>query len=201
VRACPHTRSITLSNKKITFITPPVTLVWPKLNEPDVFKPKKGEPKVRYVTDAKLREPDLKKLQKYLADLAKKYLPDVEKPKLPFKVDKKTKDVLLTASSGVKYRPPMFDARNQKLPVGVIIGGGTEAKLDLSVNFYEMSAENSGINLYIRAGQILKLVEGGFKSSFEEAEGFTYSGVDDGEDSDDTTPDHNDSDDDDAFTF
>lgn len=174
--------------------------MWPKLNEPDVFKPKKGEPKVRYVTDFKLEPADLKKLQKYLADLAKKYLPDVDKPKLPFKKDKKSGDILLTASSGVKFRPPMFDAKNQKLPPNVIIGGGTKAKLDLNVNFYEMSAENSGINLYIRAGQILELVEGGFKSNFEEADGFSYSGVA-GDDGDDAATDHNDGDDEDAFTF
>lgn len=187
-----------MSQKKISFITPVVTLVWPKLNEPDVYKPKKGEPKIRYVTDAKLEPADLKKLQKYLGDLAAKYLPDVEEPKLPFKKDKKSGDILITASSGVKFKPPVFDAKNQKIPASVLIGGGTKAKLDLNVNFYEMSSTNSGINLYIRAVQVLELQEGGFKSSFEEADGFSYSGVAGDEDE---TRDHNEGDDEDAFTF
>lgn len=164
-------------SKKIRFITPALTLVWPKLNEPDVYTPKKGDPKIRYVTDGKLEDADLKAVQKYLKDLAKKHLPDVEKPKLPFKIDKKTEDVLITASSGVKFRPPVFDAKNERLPADVVIGGGTKAKLDLTVNFYEISKENSGVNLYINGVQVLDLQEGGFKSNFEEAEGFTYKGA------------------------
>lgn len=185
-------------SKKINFVTPVVKLVWPKLNEPDVYKPKKGEPKVRYVTDMEFDPADLKKVKKYLADLAAKYLPDVEDPKLPFKTDKKTKVELMTASSGVKYRPPVFDARNQKIPASVLIGGGTKAKLDLNVNFYEMAANNSGVNLYIRAVQVLELVEGGFKSNFEEADGFTFSGV---SGDDDTVHDHNEDDGEDSFVF
>lgn len=192
-----------MSQKKISFITPPVTLVWPKLNTPDVFTPKKGQPKTRYITDMKLEDADQKKMQKYLAGLASKYLPDVEKPKLPFKKDKKTGDILLTATSGEKFRPPVYDAKNQQIPPSVIIGGGTLAKVDLSVNFYEMSAENSGINLYIRAVQVLDLKQGGFKSNFEAADGFTYAGVPDGDDAseDSVTKDHNDDDGEDAFTF
>lgn len=163
--------------KKIRFITPVLTLVWPKLNEPDVYKPKKGPEKVRYVTDGKLEPADLKAVKKYLTDLAKKNMPDVSDPKLPFKEDKKTKDLLISASSGVKYRPPVFDAKNQKIPADVVIGGGTKARLDLTVNFFEISDENSGINLYINGVQVIDLQEGGFKSNFEEAEGFTYKGA------------------------
>jgi hypothetical protein len=186
--------------KKIRFITPPLTLVWPKLNEPDVYKPKKGPEKVRYVTDGKLEPKDLKAVQKYLADLAKKHIPDVAKPKMPFKVDKKTEDVLITASSGVKYRPPVFDAVNERIPPSVVIGGGTKARLDLTVNFFEISEENSGVNLYINGVQVLDLQEGGFRSNFETAEGgFTYKGAADSVDSD---TDHNSDDgDDEESTF
>lgn len=165
-------------SKKIRFITPALTLVWPKLNEPDVYKPKRGPEKVRYVTDGKLETADLKKVKAYLAGLAKKHLADVSEPKMPFKTDKKTGDLLITASSGVKYRPPVFDAKNNKIPADVVIGGGSTAKLDLTVNFFEISDENSGINLYINAVQVLDLQEGGFgKSNFEEAEGFSYKGA------------------------
>lgn len=193
-----------MANKKIRFITPAVTLVWPKLNTPDVYKPKKGPEKVRYVTDAKFQPEDLKKLKKWLQDLAKKHLPDVDDPKLPLKTDKKTQELLLTATSGVKYRPPVFAADGEtRIPASVEIGGGTKAKLDLTVNFFEISSENSGINLYIRAVQVLDLKEGGFKSNFEAADGFTYAGVPDGDDASDdsVTKDHNDDDGEDAFTF
>jgi hypothetical protein len=183
----PTTNGVTLANK-IVFKVPGV-LVWPKLNTPDVFKPKKGDPKIRYTTDLKLAPDVLKNVQKTLADLAKKYLPDVAEPKLPFKKDKKTGDILLSATSGEKYRPPLFDAKNNSVPPTVIVGGGTKAVVEVTVNFYEMSATNSGINLYIRAVQIIELQEGGFKSSFEEAEGFTYKGAEG--DKEDSSDDHN----------
>lgn len=177
-----------MANKKIRFITPAVTLVWPKLNTPDVYKPKKGPEKVRYVTDAKFQPEDLKKLKKWLQDLAKKHLPDVDDPKLPLKTDKKTQELLLTATSGVKYRPPVFAADGEtRIPASVEIGGGTKAKLDLTVNFFEISSENSGINLYINAVQVLDLQEGGFKSNFGAEDGFTYKGAADDGDEDNTT--------------
>lgn len=190
--------------KKIRFITPLVTLVWPKLNEPDVYKPKKGPEKIRYVTDMKLETKDLAQVKKYLQGLAKKHLAEVDEPKLPFKEDKKTKDILMTASSGVKYRPPVFAADGEtRIPPSVIIGGGTKAKVDLTVNFFEISDDNSGINLYINAVQVLDLQEGGFKSNFEKADGFTYKGASD-DDDDQTeggTSDHNDDDEDEESTF
>lgn len=178
--------------KKIRFITPALTLVWPKLNTPDVYKPKKGPEKIRYTTDGKMEPADLKQVKKFLADLAKKHLPEVENPKLPLKEDKKTKDILITATSGVKYRPPVFAADGEtRIPPSVEIGGGTKAKLDLTVNFFEISDENSGINLYINAVQVLDLQEGGFKSNFEASEGFTYKGT---SDDTDAASDHNDDD-------
>jgi hypothetical protein len=182
-------------SKKIRFITPVVTLVWPKLNTPDVYKPKKGPEKVRYTTDAKMAPDDLKKLKKYFQDLAKKHLPEVDTPKLPLKEDKKTGDLLLTATSGVKYRPPVFAADGEtRIPASVEIGGGTKAKLDLTVNFFEISDENSGINLYINAVQVLDLQEGGFKSNFGAEEGFSYKGAEDGDDSSTSSSDDEDDD-------
>jgi hypothetical protein len=162
--------------KKVTFITPVGTLVFPKLNTPDVYKPKRGPEKVRYTTLLKLAPEDYKKVHAKLLAHAKKMLPDVEDPKLPFKQDKKTKEMLLTASSGVKYRPPVFDAKNKQISADKIIGGGSKARLDLSVAIFEIADDNSGVNLYINGVQIIELVEGGFKSNFEETEGYTDDG-------------------------
>lgn len=163
--------------KKERFITPVGTLVWPKLNTPDTYTPKKGAPKTRYVTNFKLEDEDYKKVHAMLLKKAKELLPGVKSPKLPFKEDKKTGEMHLTASSGVKYRPPVFDAKNKKIPADVVIGGGTKARIDLTINEFEISAENSGINLYINGVQVIELVEGGHgKSNFDEADGFTYDG-------------------------
>lgn len=171
-----------MAQKKERFITPVGTLVWPKLNTPDVYTPKKGPEKVRYVTNFKLSDEDYKKVLTMLKKKAKELMPDVEKPKLPFKKDKKTDEITLVASSGVKYRPPVFDAKNKKIPAGVIIGGGSKARLDLTISHYEISAENSGINLYINGVQVIELVEGGQgKSNFDETEGFSYDGPEDTE--------------------
>lgn len=169
--------------KKERFITPIGILVYPKLNEVDVYQPvdKKGRPsgaeKRRYITRIKFEnQADLEKVQKFLKAKAKELLPDVENPKLPIKVSKKDpNEISLEATSGEKYRPAVFDAKNNKLPVSVIIGGGTKARLDVSINAYD--GFGGGINLYLNATQVLDLVEGGSsKSNFDESEGFAYDG-------------------------
>jgi hypothetical protein len=113
----------------------------------------------------------------------------------PFKTDKDGVETL-TSSTGRTYqkdsnendplphhrkgelmRVPMFDAKNQKMPLGVYPGGGTIARQDLTLN--EMP-NDAGINVYINALQILKLEESSFgKSNFEPTEGYAYGGEDD----------------------
>jgi hypothetical protein len=179
-----------MATKKTTFITPPVIAVWPKLDTPDSYQAKdrkgnpKGEPKVRYTTDVKAapgHEEAFDKMRKSIEAYAKKVLPDIDKPKTPFKPemekdgDKRveTGKLLMTATSGVKYKPPVFDAKNNKLPEGLAIGGGSLIRLEVSLNDYEISDDNAGVNLYINAVQVLDLVEKGVgKSNFEEADGF-----------------------------
>jgi hypothetical protein len=68
----------------------------------------------------------------------------------------------------------MFDAKNQKLPEGVYPGGGTVARLKLTLN---AMPNDGGINFYIEQLQVLKLEENSFgKSGFEPTEGYAYSG-------------------------
>jgi hypothetical protein len=97
----------------------------------------------------------------------------------PFKTDKDG-NVTLTAKTGRKnkqgelMRVPMFDARNQKMPEGVYPGGGTVARLDLTLN---AMPNDGGLNFYINAVQILKLEENSFgKNNFEPTEGYAYDG-------------------------
>lgn len=164
-------------SKKERFVTPVGIAVYPKLNTVDVYQPvdKKGRPsgaeKRRYITRLALEQADLAKVQAFLKQKAKELLPDIDEPKLPIKKNKKDGSLTLEATSGEKYRPAVFDAKNNKIPPSVIIGGGSKIRLDVSINGYD--GFGGGINLYINAVQVLELVEGGqSKSSFEEAEGF-----------------------------
>jgi hypothetical protein len=177
-----------MSKKENRFITPVGIAVWPKLNEVDVYQPtdKKGRPngaeKRRYLTRIRFEDEDLAKVQAFLKQKAKELLPDVDNPKLPIKKDKKDGSLTLEATSGEKYRPAIFDAKNNKLPATVIVGGGSKIRLSVTVNAYE--GFGGGINLYLNSVQVIELVEGGNgKSEFEETDGFEF----DGEDEDETT--------------
>jgi len=167
-----------MAAKKERFITPVGTLVWPKLNEVDVYQPMKngkpsGAPKIRFITRFKIDDPKAHaKVEAFLEEKMKELCADCDSPRLScFKIDKKTKEITLEATSGEKYRPPVFDAKNKKLSPEIVIGGGTKAKLDLTINGYD--GFGGGINLYINAVQVLDLVEGGQRGSqFEEADGY-----------------------------
>jgi hypothetical protein len=173
--------------KKERFITPVGIAIYPKLNTVDVYQPvdKKGRPsgaeKRRYITRLGFEnQDDLAKVQAFLKKKAAELLPDVEDPKLPIKKNKKDGSLSLEATSGEKYRPAIFDAKNNKLPASVVIGGGSKLRLDVSINAYD--GFGGGINLYLNAVQVLELVEGGqSKSQFEEADGFAYEGKDEDE--------------------
>jgi hypothetical protein len=178
-----------MATKKDRFISCELIAVWPKLDVVDVYKPKKGPEKRRYTTDAKAApgaEKSFAKMKAMIEAYAAKHLPDVEEPKLPFKPEKdkdkkETGALLLTATSGEKYKPPMFDAKNKRLPEGMALGGGSRIKLDLSLNVFEISKDNSGVNLYVNAVQVLDFVEKGVgKSNFEETDGFAFNDENEG---------------------
>jgi hypothetical protein len=178
-----------MAQKKERFITPALLAVWPKLDVVDVYKPESGPEQRRYVTDAaEVNAGDLEKVKAYLLKKFKEAYPDYEnEPNMPFKEEtqkdkktgkkSKTGRILITAKSGEKFKPPMFDAKNKRIADDVAIGGGTKFKLDLTIFPYKMTSKNAGITLYINAVQVLDLVEKGIgKSNFEEADGFEYEG-------------------------
>lgn len=177
------------------------------LGEPDVYTPKKGDKKVRYTinvrfdkkTEAKVRA----KLDELTADM------DTGKnDNSPWKEDKKEgkgQDThTLFAFSGADlenpkkdYKPPVFDAKNRKLPARVVVGGGTKGRIEVTLNPFD--GFGGGINLYINAVQVVDLVEKTFgKSNFDEVEdGYDGEGEDrvssfgsssDGASDDDETP-------------
>jgi hypothetical protein len=185
-----------MAQKKPRMILPVGIAVWPHLNEIEVYQPvdKKGKPngaqKRHFITKVRY---DSAQLSAIKAELKKHALKlgvgedEIDSIKLPFKKIKvKDKEgnvtgheFLLQATSGEKYRPPAFDAKNNKLPPSVTIGGGSKIRLDVTVNYYD--GFGGGINLYMNAVQVIELVEGGqFQNNFGEEEGFEY-GDEDGE--------------------
>jgi hypothetical protein len=161
---------------KILYTTPAGIAVFPKLNTVDVYQPvdKKGRPsgaeKRRYITNVQFSDEDHRAVDAFLkktaADLG------VADGKLPWKTSKKDGSITLVATSGEKFRPLAVDAKNQKLPADVIIGGGSKIKLNVTVNPYE--GFGGGINLYINAVQVLDLHTSAFGSSpFDQAEGYS----------------------------
>jgi hypothetical protein len=175
--------------KKVTIILPPGEAIWPKLNEVDVYQPvdKKGRPsgaeKRRFITRVKYDDDNFRKVDEFLKQCLKDF--DLEDGKLPWKKDKKTGLLSLEATSGEKYRPAVYDAKNRKVPAKVIIGGGSVIRLDVTVNPY--TGFGGGINLYINAVKLLKLVQRDV-NRFEEEEGFSYNGDDEEEDTDTSAP-------------
>lgn len=167
---------------KIQFVTPIVTFVYPKLNEPDVYTPKRGKRgKPKYKSDFLATDADTIKLQDYLNKVAKKLMPDVDAPKMPWKVNKEGATVFAVSTgmtdkrTGELIRPPVFDAKRQAIPVEVSIGGGTKGRFSVTVGLYP---DEDGITLYINQVQISELVENTYGACvFDEAEGFSYSGT------------------------
>src|SRR6266849_3390697 len=131
--------------KKVTIILPAGIAVWPKLDQVDVYQPtdKKGRPsgaeKRRFITRVKYNDEDHREVDDFLKQCLKDF--DLEDGKLPWKKDKKTGGLTLEATSD--DRPPVFDAKNRKVPAKVIIGGGSTIKLDVTVNPYTASAAAS----------------------------------------------------------
>lgn len=180
----------------ITYITDPVTLVYAKLETPDVYvDPRtKVAGKPCYKTDAKNLPENSTAIEKaqafVLAELVKLFpdmdpvtrrrtLPngDTKTVHWPFKTDKDgvvtlTAKAARTTKAGQLMRVPLFGANNKQLPDSVYPSGGTVARLDLTLN---AMPNDGGINYYINAVQVLKLQESSFgKSNFEPTEGYVY---------------------------
>jgi hypothetical protein len=174
--------------EKVTIILPAGIAVWPKLDQVDAYQPtdKKGRPrgaaKQRFITRVKYNDEDRREVDDFLKQCLKNF--NLEDGKLPWKKDKKTGELTLEATSGEKYPPPVFDAKNRKVPAKVIIGSGSTIKLDVTVNPY--TAFGGGISLYINSVQLLDLKQRD-GNRFEETEGFTYGGDDEDEADDSST--------------
>lgn len=152
------------------------TFVWPKLDEPDTFQPKdrkgnpKGNPSVRYITNFKpVNDAEMARVKAEVEKIAKADGLEGVDYKKPWRVNKKDGEELLEAKRAVKLGPPpVFGAKGSKLPKGIKIGGGSEGKIEVSVNVYEMSDGTPGVNFYLDSVQLVKFVEKGvYRNPFE----------------------------------
>jgi hypothetical protein len=161
--------------KKFSKVLPIGTLVYPKLDRIDVYQPldKKGKPsgeeKRRWLVNVKFEDAEHREVQAWLDDVAKQA--GLDRPKLPWRKDKKTGELWLVAASGEQYKPSLYGANNEKLPTGVFPGGGSKARIFVNANAYD--GFGGGINLYLSSVQVLDLKESSFgKSPFEQTEGY-----------------------------
>lgn len=162
-----------MAKNYVHYLTPVGTFVFPKLHEVDVYTPKMGgKTKRRYMTNMEFTPDVLAQVKADIAALIKKHGMDVGKnANEPFKKDKKTGRETLVATSGEERKPPIFDSRNQKLPEGTKVTGGSKGRLDVTVNPYD--GFGGGVNLYINGVQVIEKAEYSYQPRFEETEGYT----------------------------
>lgn len=157
-------------SKTVPFVTPFGTLRYPKISQPDT----KGEfADGKFKTDIVFSDEDYAIVEKAIKDAAKELLPDVKTPKLPLHEWDEGKGIRLKS----QYKPVVFDAKNKELPEGVLIGGGSEARIASAIFSYKKGG-NTGISLRLGKVQVRSLVEyeGGDSSPFDETDGFTHEG-------------------------
>lgn len=152
-------------SKRVPFTTPPGTAKYPHITERDTghkFSSNKFDS--RTVHDG--NDADVKAFIKLIDDAVKANIPNVEDPKLPYKL---TEDGRVEIKAKSDYQPMIFDSQNrrvEKLPVNTRVAGGSTIRMAGTMNFYD-----KGVSLWLNQVQILELVDGMGDSMFEPSEG------------------------------
>jgi hypothetical protein len=182
----------------VKFVSPFGTARFPKLNEPDTDGQYADN---KFKTDIVFADADVEKVRAQLVAAAEQLLSDVpvEDRQLPLKEffrkkgdDKKGESEGWGIRTKSTRRPALFDAKKQKLPNGVIVGGGSEIRVAGVLARYESTDKQTviengkkrtetvtvyGITLYLNEVQVRKLVvnTAGTGADFDEVEGgFEY---------------------------
>jgi hypothetical protein len=195
----------------VKFLSPFGTARFPKVNNPDTDgKFADG----KFKTGLLLNDSDVEKVRAEFKAAAKQLHPNVplEQVVLPLKQlkdkDKETgtkKVIGWGFNAKSQRRPLILDAKKNKLPEGVKIGGGSEIRIGGAIAAYEKTSEQVviengerrkeevteyGLNIYLNSVQVRKLVVGGGMSDgseFEEVEGYEYEGAENESAADDPT--------------
>lgn len=171
------------------------------LNKPDT----EGEfPDGKFKTGVILEEEDVEGERAKFIAAAKKLLPNVpiEDVKLPLKEFFRKNDdgEKVPAGEGFeaksKRRPLILDARKNKLPENVMVGGGSTLRVGGAIAAYRQEKEETiiengkkrkekvvqhGLTIYLNSVQVKSLSQGGQSdgSEFDEVEGYEFEGGED----------------------
>jgi hypothetical protein len=161
-----------MAEKKERFVSPLGIAKWAWLNKPKIQKDdrgrEKGEPKYQIDLCFDPANPDWKEwCTKVRAEIAA--IPatiddntGLPMPKqMPIKWeydenDQKTGRLYVTFKTSDKFKPKIFDARNEVMD-GVMIGNGSEVRVNYSPNTYKTFG--GGVSFYLNAVQVVKLVK------------------------------------------
>ena len=105
---------------------------------------------------------------------------ELKKLQWPIKehTDKETGEVTTFVRFKSKKKPLVFDAKKNKLPPSVEIGGGSRIRVGATLNAYA-KGPNKGVNLYLNAVQVIELQQGFNINDFDEEDGYVADGDDD----------------------
>ena len=189
-----------MSQKNPLIVTPKGLLKYPRLFTPDTKFKAEGEYKTSLVLTPKEAAPLIKQLEvlhaeAYAVECAAKKKKALKKADLPWKKEtiknpdteelEETGNIEFKASLRARVepkgkeawdqRPQVIDAAKKPVPKTVKVGSGTTAKLALEVSAWFNDAKGFGIQLRLKAVQIIDLVEfsGGDASGlFDEEDGY-----------------------------
>jgi len=157
---------------KVTFTTPIGVARYPKISEPDTTGDYADN---KFKTDVVFSDADLKALKAKVVEFAKKELPNVSNPQMPYheKKDKETGEVVEFMRFKSKRKPLIIDAKKNKVPDNVSIGGGSKIRIGATLGTYS-KGKNVGVTAYLNAVQVIELQQGFSVDDFEDYEGEGY---------------------------
>jgi hypothetical protein len=150
---------------KVTFTTPVGAARYPKISSPDTT----GEyADNKFKTDVVFSDADFKDLKAKITEFAKAELPGVKSPKLPLgeHKDKETGEVTSFVRFKSARKPIIVDAKRNRIPDDVQIGGGSKIRVGGTLASYM----GKGITIYLNAVQVVELQQGFNINDFEEVE-------------------------------
>jgi DNA-directed RNA polymerase subunit H (RpoH/RPB5) len=154
---------------KVTLTTPIGVARYPKISKPDTTGDYADN---KYKTDVVFSDEETKALKAKILEFAKKELPDVKNPDLPIREakDKETGEVTTFIRFKSARKPLIIDAKKNKIPDDVEVGGGSRIRVGGTLNAYKKGG-NKGVNIYLNAVQVIELQQGFNINDFEEYEG------------------------------
>jgi hypothetical protein len=155
---------------KVKFTTPIGVARYPKISKPDTTGDYADN---KYKTDVVFSDEDLKTLKAQVVEFAKgEFTPDeLKKIDLPIKEvkDKETGEITTCVRFKSARKPIIIDAKRNRIPDNVEIGGGSRIRVGGTLNAYKKGG-NKGVNIYLNAVQVIELQQGFNINDFDEVD-------------------------------